>query len=461
MSEVGEVPPSIQDALSSNTGFVLVVTGKPGTGKSLFVQEIFRHYKNSFMILTSTENFNAIDQELGTTTPDWAKRHILSSYRRPLNLEIAHQSSLEDHLCNLLGETKIRCEAELVIVDSWTDFVQPIPSDNRYEIQQSIIHAARRENRKLILVSEETSSSFDCNTLHHSADGVIVLEKIRENQRMHRQIILQKMRSQPISQDTFLFTLYDGRFTYIPWYLHQYPAITVSREPIADPSPDRMSTGNHSLDKMLGGGFRKGQLSLIEVENLGVPYLETIYIPFLSNHLELGRPAVILLPEGWSPEFFIENLAHFVDKPRVEAQVVFFGRHYLGQYENVRTIDSDPLKTLQEIRYEAGELERKFKHEVTELFALDTLENMYGPAGVRGMIAEMSSSLQRTNRTTITILSRHQGIKSESISHHVHLSVQEICGVLGVVGENPRTNYLALRPILSEGFLDYDLMPIV
>ena len=114
-----------------------------------------------------------------------------------------------------------------------------------------------------------------------------------------------------------------------------------------------------------------------------------------------------------------------------------------------------------EIRYESSELERKFDHEVTELFALDTLENMYGPTEVRSMIAELSASLPRAKRTTLTILSRQQEITSESISHHVHLRVQEICGVMGVCGENPRTNFLAVRPNLSGGFLDYELMPIV
>ncbi|MDF1541234.1 MAG: hypothetical protein P1Q69_20215, partial [Candidatus Thorarchaeota archaeon] len=152
---------------------------------------------------------------------------------------------------------------------------------------------------------------------------------------------------------------------------------------------------------------------------------------------------------------------HFVDKKRIDSQVIFFGRQSTGQYSNVRGLDSDPRKTLQEIRYESSELERKYNHEVTELFALDTLENMYGPTDVRGMIAEISTLLPRANRTTLIILSRQQEVRSESISHHVHLQVQEICGVMGVCGVTPRTNFLAVRPILSGGFLDYDLMPIV
>ncbi|MDF1541462.1 MAG: ATPase domain-containing protein, partial [Candidatus Thorarchaeota archaeon] len=294
MSEVGGVPPSIRDALSSTTGFVLVVTGKPGTGKSLFVQELFRTFNNSFLIITSTENHMATVMALSDAVPDWGDRHVLTQYWRPLVEKISYESSLETQLSKLVGASQDQGSADVIIIDSWTDFVEPIRPENRYEIQQSLIHAARNEGRKLVLVTEgRCQDGVIIDNLHHSADGVVTLEKIRENQRMYRQIVLEKMRAHLISQDSFLFTLHKGRFTYIPWYIHQYPAITVGREPITDPSPERTSSGNLSLDTILGGGFKKGQLNLIEIENLGVPYLETIYIPYLSNHLELERPAVI------------------------------------------------------------------------------------------------------------------------------------------------------------------------
>jgi hypothetical protein len=150
-----------------------------------------------------------------------------------------------------------------------------------------------------------------------------------------------------------------------------------------------------------------------------------------------------------------------VNPNTVDAQVVFFGRHALGKKENVRNIDNDPWKTLQEIRYEANQLEKQFKAEVTELFALDTLENKYGPSIVQEMIAEVTAALPDTNRVTLTILSRQQSIKSGSISHDAHIRVLELCGVLNVFGVNPRTGYFVVRPVLSGGFLDYDLLPVV
>ncbi|MGY5859072.1 MAG: ATPase domain-containing protein, partial [Candidatus Thorarchaeota archaeon] len=403
----GEIPPSIRDALESTAGYVLLVAGKPGTGKSLFVHEIFREFSNSFLILSNAEATGVADDGL-STLQEWNKRHAVAQYWRKIDEESLHQLSVQEQCSKLLGKDTPSIDQSIIIVDSWTDFLMPVQGTREYEILQSLIHSTRNEGTKLVLVSEGDWDEPSIRKLEHSVDAIIRLEKLSENQRMYRQMSIEKMRSRSLNQDTFLFTLDNGYFSYIPWHTHQFPPIMVEREPIADPSKEKISTGNRSLDGILGGGFEKGMLSLIEVENLAAPYLETIYIPFLSNHLQLGRPAVILLPEGWSPDRFMHGLSHFVDSESVEKQVVFFGRHVLGKHENVRSIDDDPWKTLQEIRYEAAQLEKEFKTQATELFSLNTLENKYGINDVKGVMAEITSALPTTQRATITILSKQQ-----------------------------------------------------
>jgi KaiC/GvpD/RAD55 family RecA-like ATPase len=446
--------------LESTSGYVLLVSGKPGTGKSLFVHEIFREFSDSFLILSNAEATSLADSEL-SSLQDWKKRHAIAQYWRGIQEESIHELSLEEQCSKLLSVNTPVIDRSIVIVDSWTDFLMPVKVEREYEILQSLIHATRKEGKKLVLVSEGDWNEPSIRKLEHSADAIIRLEKLSENQRMYRQITIEKMRSRSLSQDTFLFTLDNGYFSYIPWHIHQFPPIMVEREPIPDPSKDKISTGNRSLDGILGGGFEKGMLSLIEVENLAAPYLETIYIPFLSNHLQLGRPAVILLPEGWSPDRFMHGLSHFVDSECAEKQVVFFGRHVLSKHGNVRSIDDDPWKTLQEIRYEATQLEREFNTQATELFSLNTLENKYEITDVKGMIAEIAAALPTTKRATVTILGKQQALKSGSIAHSTHLKVQELSGVLSIFGIIPRTNFLAVRPMLSSGFLDYELIPIV
>jgi KaiC/GvpD/RAD55 family RecA-like ATPase len=461
VSTEGLFPPDIRTALSADRGYVIVVSGEPGTGKSLFAQEILREFPSSCAILTDKEGWGEIKTGPSPAITAWKERHFVVDYWRPVAWSSSHDAPFRQKINELVADEPGLRDFGIVVVDSWTGLVEPIDSTRRTEILQSLVQTAREERKKLVLVADTAKLGGDLSRLNHVADAIIILEKGRTDGRMYRQLVIEKLRSMPIAQDTFVFTLDRGLFTYVPWYVHQYPPIMIEREPLRDPSPDRISTGNRSFDTLTKGGFVKGTLSLIEVDNLGAPYLETIYLPFLSNHLQLGRPAIVLLPEGWSPERLTNGLSQFVDREIVEKQVVFFGRQALGRKGNVRAIDDDPWKTLQEIRYEAGQLERQFGMEVTELFALDTLENKYGAAHVQELMAEVTAALPDTKRVTLTILGRQQAIKSTSLCHTIQLRVQEIGGVLTVCGVNPRTNFFAIRPILSGGFLDFDLLPIV
>jgi KaiC/GvpD/RAD55 family RecA-like ATPase len=453
MSARGAIPPSIRDALDSGTGYVITIAGRPGTGKSMLVHEAFREFEDSFLILSNAEATSHAKKELADM-PHWEDRHQVAYHWRDVDTTDLHHAPLNEQIEKLLGQSA-PFDFSILIIDSWSDFLMPIEESKRYKVQQSLIFGARNEGKCLVLVTED-----DNPPLYHSSDAIVNLERLRQDQRMYRQLNIEKMRSMQVKQDTFLFTLNNGRFSYIPWHIHKFPPITVEREPINDPTIEHISTGNRSLDRIIGGGFQKGGLSLIEVENLAAPYLETIYIPFLSNHLQLGRSAVILLPEGWSADRFTRGLSHFVNSDLVKNQVVFFGRHRLGKERNVRAIDDDPWKTLQEIRYESTQLEKEFGSPSTELFALDTLENKYEVPDVKGVMAEITAALPESERAVVTILSMEQALKSGAIAHSVHLRVQELCGVLSVCGVIPRTNYLAVSPILSKGFLDYELIPI-
>ncbi|MFW9958685.1 MAG: hypothetical protein ACFFCT_11500 [Candidatus Odinarchaeota archaeon] len=58
MRAQGAIPPIIKDALDSRIGYTLMVTGKPGPGKSLFSREILREYEDSFLIISNAEFTN-------------------------------------------------------------------------------------------------------------------------------------------------------------------------------------------------------------------------------------------------------------------------------------------------------------------------------------------------------------------------------------------------------------------
>lgn len=71
------------------------------------------------------------------------------------------------------------------------------------------------------------------------------------------------------------------------------------------------------------------------------------------------------------------------------------------------------------------------------------------------------SNAEATSADELSDTHQHQELKSGSIAYGIHLRVKELSGALSVFGVIPRTNFLAVSPLLSKGFLDYDLIPIV
>ncbi|MBD3405241.1 MAG: hypothetical protein GF411_03780, partial [Candidatus Lokiarchaeota archaeon] len=136
------IPPNIGQALDSESGYIFVVSGKPGTGKSLFVQEIFRNVQDAFMVLTNTETPVTFNDEF-ETTDHWKNRHTYANFWRNVFDEFDYDVPLIEQLEKLVGHESTNLGSQHIIIDSWSDFLEPFPDQKRKKIEQSLIYAAR------------------------------------------------------------------------------------------------------------------------------------------------------------------------------------------------------------------------------------------------------------------------------------------------------------------------------
>jgi KaiC/GvpD/RAD55 family RecA-like ATPase len=208
MSVDSTIPPNIRKALDSENGYVIVINGLPGTGKSLFAQEIMRLYSNAFILITDSENISSIYPPLSETIPNWEDRHVKVQYWKKNNIEISSQLAVKDILSTIYPISSDGFNSDIIIIDSWTDLIKPVGASDRYGIQQALISAARGENKKIVLVTENDIDSDQ--GLSHSSDAIILLRKQRTENRMYRELIIEKLRALPLTQDTYLFTLAQG-----------------------------------------------------------------------------------------------------------------------------------------------------------------------------------------------------------------------------------------------------------
>jgi len=113
------------------------------------------------------------------------------------------------------------------------------------------------------------------------------------------------------------------------------PAKTVQRaggwKPILDPE-GRYSTGVADFDRLLGGGYQRGSMTLISMdETVGREDLDLLLFPTFLNMLYQSRGIIAILPSRDSPHDFRARLTRFVTRRRFDSRVRVID--YIGEDE--------------------------------------------------------------------------------------------------------------------------------
>lgn len=115
--------------------------------------------------------------------------------------------------------------------------------------------------------------------------------------------------------------------------------------PIPDPK-GRYSTGIPDFDRLLGGGFQRGSLALLNMdETVGQEDLDLLLFPTILNLLYQSRGVIAVLPSRDSPRGFRARLSRFVTRRRFDSRVRIID--YVGEDEgpafvvNLRSLRTD------------------------------------------------------------------------------------------------------------------------
>ena len=153
--------------------------------------------------------------------------------------------------------------------------------------------------------------------------------------------------------------------------------------PVPDPV-DRFSTGIPDLDRILGGGFRRGSLALFELDNsVETADRDLLFAPVLLNFLHRSRGILAVLPSLDAPREFRSRLTRWVTRRRFDTRVRIV--EYVGEDSDapyVVTIGISPKSRAESIRkMEAAERAVKGarRKPFLEFNSLEILEMIVGP----------------------------------------------------------------------------------
>jgi len=214
------------------------------------------------------------------------------------------------------------------------------------------------------------------------------------------------------------------------------------------PLPDMeayYSSGSRDLDEILGGGWLKGSMNILEVgADVGLDAYRSIVLATGLNFVMKGRMFLAYDP----PRLDADYLRGYLEP--------FIGEEEFGRLVRCSSTDSLGSRILEEAPSETP---------AYTFLSLDALTYRYGESQALKVLLRLIERVRR--RREILLLGVPDGelqpklVNVLSKMAKVHLKMTEMDGVALIYGAKPRTGYYILEIEPSKGFPELRFTPIL
>jgi KaiC/GvpD/RAD55 family RecA-like ATPase len=466
---VRTLAPEFPELDKIDKGYSLIIKGLPGTGKSSLALDLVASLPNSFFIGTRInpeimiEDFPWVLEEIPQDRiypffVDATRSRIHTSSNQFLKMNYETMPEFVQQLFALGADlTK-----KIIVIDSWNAVTLNLSESQVSHWASAIIQHLGAEASKIIFVIEGVQAT----SLDWIVDGISVLSKKTITSahgipRRIRELSFHKMRGREIQNETYLASLANGRLTTFYPFKYRFPAIILKSETMGDPDDHHISTGSASFDDLLGGGFERGSWNLFEVTTTIGEALEIVFLPLITNHLNNKRPAITIFREGVSFDSNQPYLDVFTGGKKWIEQTVSIER-FIPENTSNRFELPDKIDHLLEILETSKQtLRKKIIGPFLINLGLDALENKYGIPALNEFIAITVSKARLEGDIIVGWLKENQKFRGGTTAATSHWKLDLINRALVLEGIIPATEYYAISPILSKGYIDYKLTPVV
>lgn len=279
----------------------LLIKGRSGTGKVTLSFELARMYKQKYDTVYISRKIDEL--ELYKRYP-WIKEFIrkdniisvtdsenfltdspLFTMTNLLNILANLTARVEDPFVALKGTTK-----PLVILDVWDSITKEIDLATKIRVEKALLSLTDKHIGFIVFITEDLEDI----TLEHMVDGIVRLDQTFYKSYRLREMNIEKLKGTHIVRPKIPFTLEGGRFRTFSAISHSISEKSALFETI-DNNKQYYSTGNIELDEKLHGGFKKGSIVSLEIEEevdrfVFVP----LFAPLTLNFIGQGESALII-----------------------------------------------------------------------------------------------------------------------------------------------------------------------
>ncbi len=463
------IPSEILEFMAE-TGQTLIVKGDAGTGKTTFVFELLNELAGEHLYVSTRISPEKVYRQLPWLKGTVAPENIISAVptssffdRADVFLFSTDMPSLPDTLKLIYEKLSEKEGYKTVVIDSWDAVVQRLKSPKtlqtekkwtREELESIILDTVKIKNANLIMVLEQYAKT----PLDYQADGLVTLSKSELEGRRNREVAIEKLRGVKIGRHKYSFSLRKGRYKAYHPLPELYCGPLEAREPVPE-TENHLSTGIADFDALIGEGYQRGSVNLIEVERgVGVAYYPLI-LSTTVNQLLKDRGVLIMPPEGQRPQTFarfhtnylgeekVKSLVRILEMPRMRMETEAMepeSKPGVVQLTGTSIIeDLDVALVSQTLR----ELSDATDDEpILELLGLDTLEQSYGVREAEKFTGIRVADILGSNNVGLLIAKEGQQL-GERIGQFVstHWKVTNLNGAICIYGVVPRTGIYCIQ----------------
>ena len=449
---------------------LILVTGAPGSGKTSmcyrFLERGASLHNQVGLYVSFFESKDMLERyvvhQLGQASADLVKSGMIRILAFP-TLKGEGISSLVDSIIDTIKEAR----AKRLVIDSITALLGSMEEIEARTFAHTILTRIVPSYGCTTLVTKETSSEdpyVGGSAEDFVADGVISLRNDVLRGRTIRELRIWKLRGTRIESPVITFTLEDGFSVFPPF---SYRALRqIGRLERLPDSEQYFSTGIASLDKILGGGYPRGSLALLETdEGVPLPAYGMLSYPIVAKFLNNKSPLIGVQSMGVDPTRTYERWK------AVAGENAMYGR----SVERLRGKTTDRLPYMAYLRGQTPEkrmeqylkigenLRNQRKMPVIWWIGLDHFVDIFGTEHVEEALSAVSTTV--IHHRELAVVLAKPGLKrlTTSVSNMAatHIRMLKKNASLLIYGVSPPTSLYIVDVDPERGLSSINLVPIV
>jgi KaiC/GvpD/RAD55 family RecA-like ATPase len=278
----------------------LLIKGQSGTGKVTLALELASKNIDKFEIIFLSRKMS--EHDFYNRFP-WIKNFVkpenilsVSGVEPVLDDPSFTITNVISSIMNLTGRVEdpfvslIERRRPFMILDAWDTISKEIDVPTRIRTEKLLISLTDKHIGFLVFLSEDLQAS----TMEYLVDGVVFLTQSFYKSYRLREMQLEKLKGTHIFRARVPFTLAGGRFRTFSSLSHKINDSVKKFTPILS-NRTSFSSGNAELDEKLHGGFKRGTIISIEMdEDVDRFVFIPILAPLALNFISQGDAALVI-----------------------------------------------------------------------------------------------------------------------------------------------------------------------